>query len=62
MPRKQAHESAEVDVAIVGGGAAGVGVGAALKRVGVRSLAILERHRVGASFRNWPAEMNFMGV
>ncbi|RDI96564.1 monooxygenase [Meiothermus sp. QL-1] len=48
-----------VDVAIVGAGPAGVGVGLALKRLGV-GFRILERHTVGASFRRWPAETRFI--
>jgi putative flavoprotein involved in K+ transport len=48
------------DVLVVGAGAAGVGVGAALKEAGVTRFALLERHEVGASFRRWPAEMRFI--
>ncbi|UWM53783.1 NAD(P)-binding domain-containing protein [Salinirubellus salinus] len=52
------HES--LDVAIVGAGAAGVGVGAVLADLGLDSYAILERDEVGASFQQWPAEMRFI--
>lgn len=45
------------DVVVVGGGAAGIGVGVALKDAGVQSFVILERHHLlGASFLLWPAE------
>jgi thioredoxin reductase len=52
------HES--LDVAIVGAGAAGVGVGAVLADLGLDSYAILERDEVGASFQQWPAKMRFI--
>jgi thioredoxin reductase len=52
------HES--LDVAIVGAGAAGVGVGAVLADLGLDSYAILERDEVGASFQQWPEEMRFI--
>ncbi|KTG10558.1 thioredoxin reductase-like protein [Haloprofundus marisrubri] len=52
------HES--LDVAIVGAGAAGVGIGAALADLGLDSYAILERDEVGASFRQWPEEMRLI--
>ncbi|MEH0021922.1 MAG: NAD(P)/FAD-dependent oxidoreductase [Desulfobacter sp.] len=48
------------DVIVVGAGAAGVGVGMALKRAGVKSMTLLEREAVGASFRRWPEEMRFI--
>nr|WP_238330949.1 NAD(P)/FAD-dependent oxidoreductase [Haloglomus irregulare] len=52
------HES--LDVAIVGAGAAGVGVGAVLADLGLDSYAILERGEVGASFQQWPEEMRLI--
>jgi cation diffusion facilitator CzcD-associated flavoprotein CzcO len=52
------HES--IDVAIVGAGAAGVGVGAVLADLGLDSYAILERDEVGASFQQWPEEMRLI--
>lgn len=48
------------DVVVVGGGAAGVGVAVALKHAGIKDFAVLERHRVGASFDAWPAETRFI--
>lgn len=48
------------DVIIVGAGAAGVGCGVVLKHLGFEQFAILERHRIGASFARWPKEMRFI--
>jgi cation diffusion facilitator CzcD-associated flavoprotein CzcO len=48
------------DVIVVGAGAAGVGVGMALKGGGVESMILLERGAVGESFRRWPQEMRFI--
>jgi thioredoxin reductase len=48
------------DVIVVGAGAAGVGIGMALKRVGVESMILLERGAVGESFRRWPEDMRFI--
>lgn len=49
-----------LDVIIVGAGAAGIGMGVTLKDMGVRCYRILDRHRVGASFMQWPDEMRFI--
>lgn len=46
-------------IVVVGAGAAGVGIGAALQRIGAPFI-ILERESIGASFRRWPAEMRFI--
>lgn len=48
------------DVIVVGGGAAGVGVGVALTHAGIENFVILERLVVGASFALWPAETRFI--
>lgn len=50
----------EAGVLIVGAGAAGVGVGVALKEMGVTDLVVLERDEVGATFLGWPAETRFL--
>jgi cation diffusion facilitator CzcD-associated flavoprotein CzcO len=52
----------DLDVIIVGAGAAGVGLGVALRQIDldVSNYVILERHAVGESFRRWPAEMRFI--
>ncbi|WP_323174441.1 NAD(P)/FAD-dependent oxidoreductase [Natrialba sp. PRR66] len=55
-PRK--YES--LDAVIVGAGAAGVGMGVVLADLNLDSFAILERDKVGASFREWPEEMQFI--
>jgi len=49
-----------LDVVVVGAGAAGVGVGAVLEDLDLDSFAILDRDEVGASFRAWPDEMQFI--
>lgn len=49
-----------LDVVIVGGGAAGLGVALALQYAGVENFVILERYKVGASFALWPAETRFI--
>lgn len=49
-----------VDVAVIGAGAAGVGLGVALRDFGIHRIAILERDFVGASFERWPREMRFI--
>ncbi len=48
------------DVAIVGGGPAGLGCALALRAVGIERLIVLESRIVGASFRNWPEEMRLI--
>lgn len=50
------------DVIVIGAGAAGVGMGAALRTLGLDAarLLIVDRERVGASFDKWPAEMRFI--
>lgn len=48
------------DVIVVGAGAAGIGVAAALREVGVEDVLVIDRHEVGASFRRWPREMRFI--
>ena len=48
------------DVLVVGMGAAGVGISAALRHAGVENYLALERHTVGASFARWPKEMRFI--
>jgi putative flavoprotein involved in K+ transport len=48
------------DVVVIGAGAAGVGIGVALKHAGISRFIILDRHQVGASFDRWPAETRFI--
>lgn len=49
-----------LDAIIIGAGAAGIGVGVALKHAGIENFTILDRFEVGASFRRWPAETRFI--
>ncbi|WP_241049822.1 NAD(P)/FAD-dependent oxidoreductase [Achromobacter xylosoxidans] len=49
-----------LEVAVVGAGPAGVGMAVALRRHGVRRLAVIDRHQVGASFLSWPQETRFI--
>lgn len=49
-----------LDVAVIGGGAAGIGVSTALRHAGVEDFVVLERQTVGASFDAWPAETRFI--
>ncbi len=47
------------DVVVVGAGAAGVGVGAALSHLAA-DVRLLDREGIGASFERWPDEMRFI--
>lgn len=51
---------ASFDVIVVGAGAAGIGVGVALKHAGIDDFLIIDRIGVGASFERWPAETRFI--
>ncbi|HMR67098.1 MAG TPA: NAD(P)-binding domain-containing protein [Anaerolineae bacterium] len=53
-------QNRELNVAIVGAGAAGVGIGVTLKELGLTDFVLLDRYEVGASFKRWPAEMRFI--
>lgn len=48
------------DCLIVGGGAAGIGMGCALQELGVGRFGILERGEIGSSFLMWPQEMRMI--
>lgn len=50
----------EIDVAIVGGGPAGLGCALALQEIGVERFTIFESQSVGSSFRRWPEEMRLI--
>ena len=47
------------DVIIVGAGAAGIGIAVVLKQMGI-NFVILEKEEVGASFKKWPEETQFI--
>ncbi|WP_440766138.1 NAD(P)/FAD-dependent oxidoreductase [Natronorubrum sp. DTA7] len=51
--------SRPIDVAIVGAGPAGIGTAVALERLDLE-YAVLERDRIGSSFRQWPDEMRLL--
>jgi putative flavoprotein involved in K+ transport len=48
------------DVLVVGAGAAGLGVGVALKHAGISNFQILDRETIGASFEAWPRGMQLI--
>ncbi|MFB9275520.1 NAD(P)/FAD-dependent oxidoreductase [Cohnella cellulosilytica] len=48
------------DCLIVGGGAAGIGMGCVLQELGVERFGILERGEIGSSFLMWPKEMRMI--
>lgn len=56
MPEQPVEQT---DVLVVGAGAAGLGVGIALQKIGAH-FGILERHKIGHSFARWPAETRFI--
>lgn len=47
-------------MAVIGAGAAGVGVAVTLMHAGIENYVVLERRSVGASFAAWPAETRFI--
>lgn len=47
-------------ITIIGAGAAGIGMGVALKQLGCQDFQILERGEIGESFQNWPMETRFI--
>lgn len=50
----------QYDVIIVGAGAAGIGMGATLRDLGVENFTLVDRHEIGASFLRWPRQMRFI--
>ena len=48
------------DVVIVGAGAAGIGIAAMLKELGVERMVVLERGEVASTFNKWPKEMQLI--
>lgn len=49
-----------VSITVIGGGAAGIGFGAALKSYGFRDFVILEKGEIGDSFRRWNRHTRFI--
>ena len=50
----------ELDVVIVGAGAAGIGMALELRKIKGLKYVVLERDRIGESFRRWPAQTRFI--
>ncbi|WP_245630174.1 NAD(P)/FAD-dependent oxidoreductase [Alicyclobacillus acidiphilus] len=48
------------DVAVVGAGASGIGLGVVLAQLDVRNFVVLERETIGSSFQKWPQEMRLI--
>ena len=48
------------DIAVVGAGAAGIGLGVTLRDLGIENFVILDRSAVGASFLRWPRQTRFI--
>ena len=48
------------DIVVVGAGAAGLGLGATLRDLGIENFVILDRSAVGASFLRWPRQTRFI--
>lgn len=49
-----------LDAAVLGAGPAGVGVGLALRGLGLTNIALLDQGRIGESFRRWPKGMRLI--
>ncbi len=49
-----------LDAAIIGAGPAGVGVGLALRGLGMTGFALIDQGRIGESFRRWPKGMRLI--
>jgi putative flavoprotein involved in K+ transport len=60
LPEDTALTEGDLEVVIVGAGAAGIGTAIILQELGIERFAVLERHDVGASFARWPKEMRFI--
>lgn len=57
---RRARRSLRANVVIVGAGPAGLGMARVLRDLAVPDVRIVERERVGASFRRWPEDMRFI--
>lgn len=49
-----------LDAAILGAGPAGIGVGLALRGMGLTNIALVDQGRIGESFRRWPRGMRLI--
>lgn len=59
MARHHRHEM-RANVVIVGAGPAGLGIARVLRDLAMPDVRIVERERIGASFRSWPKSMRFI--
>lgn len=58
--RAQDDDAVRLDALVVGAGPAGIGTALALAAVDGLTFGVLERGRVGQSFRDWPAAQTFL--
>ncbi|MEM8551864.1 MAG: NAD(P)/FAD-dependent oxidoreductase [Pseudomonadota bacterium] len=58
--RREGRMEMRANVVIVGAGPAGLGVARVLHDLGVPDVRIVERDKIGASFRAWPKGMRFI--
>lgn len=58
--KKTEEDVMRLDIIVVGAGAAGIGISVMLVELGVKSMLILEKGKVGASFNKWPKEMKLI--
>ena len=52
--KKTEEDVMRLDIIVVGAGAAGIELVSCLVELGVKSMLILEKGKVGASFNKWP--------
>jgi len=61
MKKSKRREAVQrVDVAVIGAGAAGIGVAIALQDADIDNIVVIDRHEVGSSFEAWPRETKFL--
>lgn len=58
--KRDRNRSLNANVVIVGAGPAGLGMARVLRDLAIPDVLIVERERVGASFRRWPQDMHFI--
>lgn len=61
MAKSKRREAVQqFDVAVIGAGAAGIGVAIALQDADIENTVVIDRHEVGSSFEAWPRETKFL--